>query len=141
MDCDFLSFFATLSLRMDITSLFPVRTQDFPFFLPLLRGRAGALGNGRIISGDNSIQTVDPDVATEVEEVDIENDALATHLVLELATGVRSEVIVSVETRESILLEMIVIELDSESVLKVDSDRGVTKVAIFEFTEDTFEQS
>ena len=63
------------------------------------------------------------------------------HLVLELATGVRSEVIVSVETRESILLEMIVIELDSESVLKVDSDRGVTKVAIFEFTEDTFEQS
>ena len=60
---------------------------------------------------------------------------------LDLATGVLSEVIEAVETREFILLEMIVIELDSESVLKVYSDRGVTKVAIFEFTEDTFEQS
>ena len=34
---------------------------------------------------------------------------------------------------------MTVIELDSESVLMVDSERGATKVVIFEFTEDTFE--
>ena len=102
------------------------------------------MGNGRIISGDKSIHTVDPDggrddVAAEVEEDDIENGVLSTHSVLELATGVLSEVIGDVETRESILLEMTVIELDTESVLMVDSDRGVTKVAIFEFTEDTFE--